>query len=769
MGATNFLKPDTPVADIYQGVQFEPPATSLDFIIRVPGQAITDRFIRIQSLKAQDRIGDLFTYQVSFRSDDLLEGGNGSIDINFDDIIGSSATIRVGLPLSEPDSSYPDPALASFFNGIVTDVALQETGSYTCIIRPELWRLTLSNDYKSYPQMTIAEVIEAIVSKKWGIACQTDALGLLATYRVQDWMQMGESDWDFIQSLLHRVDGFFYFLQDDTSHTVVFSNNPNQTTFYTNLPEDGTTDNAEPLTLFYTYTKQQSLTFDNRLLSFSYQQKMIAPAIQSTLAEPQAAWEEDATATLRSYAAGQDQNRSFHRYRLFQFGTTQELANTLAQEDDWSNLSGTYRLSGQSTSPKLKAGHVFQLKQAIEESDEREDVALMRPELDGKQFVVLDVQHSADVDGQYSNQFTAAPVDANAIELAANNTHVGSMVGIVVDQNGQTASYKQHWMLNPGKPNFDPQNKSFYFGEQGSYSAKGVYVVFPDLGVDQSPTWVKLPEHMTNVPEAGVVVQVERSRDDTDVPQLGMVYEQKGSKNIMPNSTQEITRIGDDYATSIGDNRSISFGASSAVDIPTAIKKIDQEYASGQYKGANYSVGGNYSYSVSDSGSQGILSKQYSEGVVYSESHGDRHDESHSTVVTSTSTAVATTNSSAVVVQNSNSATVLANSNSATGVAVSTAVTGASSHSSATGVSNQNSATGLSNINSATGMHKNFSAIGSQNDVATVGSSMSTTFYGDKTQINTKNGVNIDQATSELRMINQGPLIVMLGGPEIKI
>ncbi len=748
MANIEFLEPKTPVDNVYPKNDLDPPRTSLDLVIRQNGATLDDRFIRIQSLNAQDSISQLFQYQVEFRANDELSQSANTLAIDFNNIVGCSATVRVGLPEGRDKAAYPDPAFTVFFNGIVSKISMRESGVYSCILRPALWRLSLVNNYRQFSQMTIKEVIEEIVKNKWGLSCDTEGLGSLATYRSQDWMQMGESDWDYVQSLLHKVGGYFYFVHDDLDHKVVFANNPKRTVNYVNLPVAGTTDTSTPLPIYYTFTEVESLAEDDYLKSFSYEQKMVAPGTCNILAEPQAAWEKNSPADLLVCTDGDGDDKLLNHYRMFQFGTTKDLTISLNEEDAWTVQSQAFRLSGECTSPKFKPGHVFEARQAKSECN-RPDVCLMRPELDKQRFVILSVSHKVGVDGSYSNQFTAALAAGNVTELNTNNTHVGSMLGQVVSKNDQRAKYRNHWMLEKGTPNFDPEVKTFYSGDGTPYTALGVYVDFLDLNVSDSPVWVKLSETMTTVPEAGVTVMVDRSRDDTDVPQISYIYEQKGSKNIMPNGTMENTRVGDDYSTSYGDSRSISYGAKSSVNLDAAISKIDGEYASGDFKSASYSLGGNYSYSASDKGEAGILSKSYSKGITYNESHGDSHSKSYADTTTNTSVVGNQTDESTITTSNRTTHIGHSSDNSFTNTSVRFAMTGGSSDTNLVGGSNSNSATILSNTNSALGVGLNINATLFETNVSFVGMRISTGIQNELT-LKVRGGLRLVDTAAEM-------------------
>ena len=232
MAKIEFLEPTNQIRDMYADSEFNPPRTSLDLVIRQNGVELDSKYIRIQSFEAQDRVGQLFQYNVEFRADDELNQGKDTVSLDFANIVGCSATVRMGLPEKQEEKEkrrpeqYPDPAYTVFFNGVVSEISMRESGVYSCVLRPSLWKLSLVNNYRQFSQMTIKDVIEEIVKTNWGLSCDTQGLGTLATYRTQDWMQMGESDWDYVQSLLQKVGGYYYFIHDDVDHKVVFANNP---------------------------------------------------------------------------------------------------------------------------------------------------------------------------------------------------------------------------------------------------------------------------------------------------------------------------------------------------------------------------------------------------------------------------------------------------------------------------------------------------------------------------------------------------------------
>ncbi len=710
MSGGQFLKTYPRVANIDPGGNMPTPRCSLDFVIQSCTGAIDDRYVRIEQFSGQEAVSQFFEYRVELRADDTLEQ-TGSEALSFKDIIGSPASIRVGLPRDTRSSEahYPDPRTVAFFNGVIASFSFRQSGHYECVLRPDLWRLSLSNDYRLYKDMTIRDLIYHIVYEKNGVKCDVEALGGIANYRSQDWLQAGESDIDFINNLLMKVNGYYYFLHDDRDHTVKFANAP----AYTPIPPERG-ESGSCAALYYTYTRQQSLDEDDRLENFTFEQHLVPNGACNIVAQPEAAWEDEAVAALTVFEDGSCEQAAFKRYRVFQYGATQQEAEELNDRDEAIIESDAYRLNGQSTCAKLKPGHVFCAKQAKQaEGSPRDDVALMRPQLDERRFVVLQAQHRATATGNYSNTFTAASAAGDVLEHNPRNSRIGSIFGRVVSKDGSVESVHKHGLMANGNFCFD--TKDFYFNEhQDAHSCKGVYVVFPGLDPDMEPVWVKLAEHMQSIPEEGTTVMVGRSSDDTEVPEIQSVMQQKGNKTILvPDATMENTSVGNNYSTSYGNSRGIRYGSKSSCNLDTAIGKIDAQYATGKFKDVSYSLGASYSYSAPDNADDksGLLSQSLSYGNTISEHHGDlSKSTSHIGTSTSTSTVDTSHSTSKVGTSNSTSTVDVSNSASELGVSNSASMIGASNSASLTGVSNSASAVGMNNSSSAVGVNNSVSA-----------------------------------------------------------
>ena len=487
--------------------------------------------------------------------------------------------------------------------------------------------------------------------------------------------------------------------------------------------------------------KQASLVEDDRLLDFTYEKRLVPNGSRNILAQPDAAWQNEAVASLTVHDDGSSAQSAFKRYRVYQYGVTQKEAVLLNDRDEAIIESDAYRLNGRSTCTKLKPGHVFRTKQHKDKSGKvRDDVELTRPDLDDVRFVVLDTQHQANVAGSYSNSFSAATATGHVIAHDPHKNRMGSVYGRVVSTDGSVEAVHKHRLME--RKNFCSNTKDFYFSDEHNiHTCKGVYVAFPglDMNKEKEPVWIKLAEHMQSVPEEGATVLVGRSSDDTNVPEIQSVVQQQGNKTILPpGGTSESTSVGNMYSTSYGDSCGIRYGNHSKVNLDEAIKHLDKKKKRAQlkkkpFKDLSYSLGASYSYSAPDTpgDSSGLLSESVSYGSTKSEHHGDLSEStsnigtsnSTSTVGTSNSTnTVGTSNSTSKVdVSISESMTGFANSASMIGASFSESLTGANTAMSVTGANTSISATGAETSISATGVATRISATGATVNISALG------------------------------------------------
>jgi type VI secretion system secreted protein VgrG len=170
----------------------------------------------LRSCSVEDQLGRLFQIQL-----DLL---STNWDINFDDIVGQSATLRVDMPNGEP----------RFFNGLVNRFV--QTGGdgkfahYEATLVPWLWFLTLRADCRVFQStmpepprnMTVPEIVKKVFSDHGYSDFVTDKL--TEKYPVREYcVQYRETDFNFVSRLMEQEGIYYYFDHEDGKHTLVLA------------------------------------------------------------------------------------------------------------------------------------------------------------------------------------------------------------------------------------------------------------------------------------------------------------------------------------------------------------------------------------------------------------------------------------------------------------------------------------------------------------------------------------------------------------------
>lgn len=163
----------------------------------------------------------------------VIRGGDLLKDKSLKTIIGSFVKFKV---------SFGDPSEIGqrFFSGIISSASYVVLGGDKTLdinqkvvlkleIRPVLYLLKYTNNYRSFPQQTINKVIQAIF-KDFQESYQNflfeekyvksdEFLERLNTN------QIGESDFDFIMRLMHSEGISFYFTQEEEGHKIILTDN----------------------------------------------------------------------------------------------------------------------------------------------------------------------------------------------------------------------------------------------------------------------------------------------------------------------------------------------------------------------------------------------------------------------------------------------------------------------------------------------------------------------------------------------------------------
>lgn len=575
------------------------PALFLLCAIAMPGgQLLASEHFRLVRFEGQENASDLFDYQLELHAN--TDDGRGEA-LEFEDVIGRPVTVGIARP-GIVEGPGPDratefvaavrdgtaPVGLSLFNGIVASFAMEVPGVYRVVMKPAMHRMTLTNDYTVHTG-NVHDVIVALLRRhriEYSMVALTDQHNP-ALARTQDWLQAGETDFEFLRRLMGKVHLYFYFVHTATAHKVIFANTP----AYPRVYPDG-----RALRYAWTEAEEVGLAQEDVIYQYSYQRELGSTAVQGVFTRQHACWEDDKIARTHSYASaqrGEPGDLPFRQYRIYQYGCSAPEVEHYTLNTDAAMQAATHVLTGSSRCTAMRAGHQFAL-------DGHEGVRPIRPALDGQRFVLTQVQHEADAGGAYRNQFRAAPASTLITGYSIQETQQGSVLAQVVEKTGDAPT--QDWRYYTAGY-YDPETNVLsdadsVTGDQ-RLRAMGVYVRFSSAP-NAPPRWIKLAPHMQTVPEPGVTVLVSRAQDESELPEIQSIIHSNGTKVIMPSGWTANSHVGGSYSTSYGDGKSIRFGEKSAANLDQAKAKVDGAYKTGRYRETSYAQGASYSYACSE-------------------------------------------------------------------------------------------------------------------------------------------------------------------------
>ncbi|MBL8511336.1 MAG: hypothetical protein JNM52_06790, partial [Betaproteobacteria bacterium] len=399
--------------------------------------------------------------------------------IQFEDVIGRPITVALMGAIvgyqdetgaskgQEPKAIIAQPL--SYFSGIVASFAMEIPGVYRIVMRPSLWRLTLTNRYRVYPQTNIQNLIRTLLKQHdliEGRDFSVDAMQGLALARKQDWFQAGETDFEFLRRLMGKSHIYFYFIQTPSGHKVIFAN-------YASYQPVG-------VTLRYTYTGTDELAMQQAdvIFQYSYQQSLTSTGVRGVFARQDAAWEYDEVARSYSYETPKglkgEGSLPFNQYKIYQYGGSVGEVSNFAQVTSEVLDSSSQQLSGASYCPLFHVGHFFTM--TGRDMDETAHPYPVRPNLEGKTFVLTQVKHKASLDGTYQNEFQASIDRRSITPFSIQDTQQGVVMAVVLAHDGVPPNGWKYY----DKSNFSygTQMMSDAEGDQTELAAKGVYVRF---------------------------------------------------------------------------------------------------------------------------------------------------------------------------------------------------------------------------------------------------------------------------------------------------
>lgn len=715
---------------------------------------LSDETFRLVSFQGQESVSEPFEYQLELHANTSPRQGTA---LKFDDVIGRPVTAGIEYPSDYTQAETSDRFQRairgedmgeelSLFNGIVTSFSMEIPGVYRLTMKPSLWRLTLTNAYAIHKQMNIRDTISGLLDRH-RIAYSLDAITGTdnpAIARIQDWLQAGETDLEFLRRLMGKAHLYYYFVHTGNSHKLVFANRPE-------TPYPYVFASRKPLRYTSTGIDELGLAQCDVISQYSYQRSLSSSAVRNVLTRQEAAWEEDAVAQFQSYQASSNTDLGdlpFNRYKIYQYGCSSDEAQHFTDATSSAMESAATQFSGSSYCAHFRVGHQFGVT-----GDDMADSNPMpvRPSLEGQRFVLTQVKHQASADGGYQNEFQATEASGFIASFSIQETQQGLILAKVVAKAGNPAA--QDWRYYTADY-FDPENNTIIDSDcpNPKLNAIGVYVRFSTDPEGSQPVWVKLAPHMQTVPEIGVTVLVSRAQDESELPEIQSIIQSNGGMTIMPSTWTANTHVGSSYSTSYGDGKSIRFGKNSKADLNHAVGIVSTPYDSGKYRDTSYSQGASYSFTVSESnaaatpdsdelwgpygGASDLLSASETFGSSYSRLHA-KVTSGFSKIGTSynKSTTDSSVNNSTVGTQDNTSVVGMSTSASVMGMSISSDVTGSTTSTQLIGNANSMQTTGVTNSMSTVGMSNQMSLNGISNSVSLVGSTYNISATGESTSI----------------------------------
>lgn len=160
-------------------------------------------------MQGWDALSRCFEYDIAAIS--------GSPDIDANKLLGEEIGLKVTSASGHPDRTR-------FFHGIVDAFRFEGQDDeghwhYRLIVRPRLWLLGKTTDNRIFQEMTVKDIVSAILDQH---GCSDYEWDLRGNPPMRDYcVQYGETDLDFIQRLLEHEGIFYFFRFLEGKHTLV--------------------------------------------------------------------------------------------------------------------------------------------------------------------------------------------------------------------------------------------------------------------------------------------------------------------------------------------------------------------------------------------------------------------------------------------------------------------------------------------------------------------------------------------------------------------
>lgn len=186
-----------------------------------PADAQQQRLI-ITQLEGCEALSELGYYTLTLQSLSLADNVE---PIDLKSLIGTSLSVHIELEQESGIASNPMPA--RWLNGLVEKARFighdPHHAQYEVVIRPWLFLLGITADFKIYQQKSVVDILEEVLAEyEYAYSFKLQEQYPLLDYQVQ----YGETDLDFIQRLMEKWGIYWYVEHGKQSHKIIFVDGP---------------------------------------------------------------------------------------------------------------------------------------------------------------------------------------------------------------------------------------------------------------------------------------------------------------------------------------------------------------------------------------------------------------------------------------------------------------------------------------------------------------------------------------------------------------
>lgn len=365
-----------------------------------------DEVFQVLTFTGDEGISRLFEFNIELLSDNA--------DADIDAILQQPAT----LTLTQGDDVRVIQGIVSHFDAVRQ---INNQILYKARLVPRLWELSLYHTNEVYLDMTVPEIIEAVLTEGGFETVDYEINDLQGDYKKWAYKcQYGETHLDFISRLMERDGIYYYFTQGDVGEKVVFCD---QLTMQDSLPE-----------AVVQYSAASSLEINalpNTVHSFVSQQKRVPHRVMLKDYN-----DDKPSVDVKGEAIIDDSaNKSSEIYVWGQNIETPEEGEQLAQIRAEQILAGKKVFHGESSVNRLIPGYFFTM-QGHFRSASNQDYCLLGLHHEGTNRRLIDGANSEQAPAYY-NEMMAQPADVQyrpALETPRPEIH--GVLNAYVDSEG---------------------------------------------------------------------------------------------------------------------------------------------------------------------------------------------------------------------------------------------------------------------------------------------------------------------------------------------